>query len=138
MKRQNLKKILSALVDDCGYDAVCQALEKLRPLPKPKNAADIVATLDVDDDEKRRALEVLAAEYDAKEFMPSISIVQEFLTRMGRDNSRVKSRQKIAGTVFKCLATWDTVKLQELDRDGWYRRKKIRDIAKAIKSSARR
>lgn len=137
MKQKNLKKVLSALVDDCGYETVKQALDELRPLPKPQTAAALVDSLKISDDEKEQALKVLAQKYDTKQFMPGVKHIRDFLDRMGRDASRVKSRQKVPVAVFQCLATWDTVRLVELNTEGRYAPKGLKVIAEAIEGAKR-
>lgn len=137
MKKKNLLTTLSALVGDCGYESVKRSLDELRPLPRPQNAVAVVASLDVNDEEKRRVLETLAEKYDAKQFMPNVKHVREFMDRVGRDSSRVKARQKVPVAVFQCLATWDTMRLQKMEQVGWYTPKSLTRIVTAIDKAER-
>ncbi|MGI9338934.1 MAG: hypothetical protein ACR2P4_10555 [Gammaproteobacteria bacterium] len=138
MKKKNLKKVLSALVDEGGYETVRRELGGLRPPVKPQNAVAVVGTLDLGDDQKKQALMVLAEKYDAKKFMPRVENIRAFWDDMGRDASRINKRPKIPVAVFQCLATWDTVRLQGLASNGRYTPKTSEDTAIAIDKAKRR
>lgn len=156
MQRDTLRKLLSTLVDDCGYDAVRKSVEALNPeaasacasrgaidkrrgRPRAKmTAVAVVDSLGISDAEKKEALMVLAHKYDAKEFMPNINYIRAFVEREGVDVSCVRSRQQATHTVFRNLGNWETRKLQELETRGAYGRpKSLSVIAGAIESVGR-
>ena len=156
MRNITLRRILSALVDECGYQRVRNLLETCdpetrrggaqeksgsdrsnKPRVKP-SARTVVEALEVDDDQKRNILLVLADEYEEKAFMPNMNNVRAFLAQQGQDTSRVKSRQQAVAAVFKCLAEWGTDSLRELHIRGTYGRpKSLSVIAESIESVGR-
>ena len=157
MKKAALRSLLSALVEDCGYEAVRKALEDCAPAranapvlmnasvkrprkPRPKpNAVAVVESLALPDEEKKNALMALAKKYEEKRFMPNVNSVRAFLEKAGEDISRVKSRQQVVSKVFRRLADWETDKLRELDVRSLYGPKKsLSVIARAIEAAGRR
>lgn len=156
MHKVTLRKILSALVDDCGYQEVRDLLETCyaeaekggaqeespsgrnnKPRVKP-SARTVVEALEISDDKKKNILMTLADEYERKVFMPNMNSVRAFLTRQRQDISRFKSRQQAASAVFKCLAEWGTDSLRELHMRGTYGRpKSLSAIAESIVSAGR-
>lgn len=129
MQRNTLRKLLSTLIDDCGYVAVRKSVEALNPeaasartpggsinkrrgRPQAKSTAvAVVDSLGISDAEKKEALMVLANKYDVKEFMPNINHIRAFVEREGDDVSCVRSRQQATHIVFKNLGNWETQKL---------------------------
>lgn len=157
MQKDDLRNLLSALVDDCGYDAVREALEdcnpalksapasKNSPVKRPKktrakpNAIAVVDSLGLPDERKKSVLMTLARKYEEKAFMPNVNHVRAFLEQEGKDVSRIKSRGQVVSTVFKCLADWETSRLHELETRGLYGPpKSLSVIAKSIESFGRR
>ena len=157
MQKDDLRNLLSTLVDDCGYDAVREALEDFNPAlesapasrgssvkrprkPRVKpNAVTIVGSLVLPDEGKKSVLMVLAKKYEEKAFMPNVNHVRAFLEQEGKDVSRIKSRGQVVSTVFKCLADWETPRLRELDTRGLYGPpKSLSVIAKSIESFGQR
>ena len=157
MQKDELRNLLSTLVDDCGYDAVREALEDFDPklkrdpasksssvkrVKKPRtkpSAVSIVGSLALSDERKKSVLMTLAKKYEDKEFMPNVNHVRAFLEQEGKDISRIKSRGQVVSTIFKCLADWDTSRLRELDTRGLYGPPKtLSGIAKSIESFGRR
>ena len=153
MQKNTLRNLLSTLVDDCEYDAVRKALEDFAPalertpvsknstVKRPKksrekpNAVSIVSSLALSDEGKKSVLLVLARKYEEKAFMPNVNHVRAFLEQEGKDVSRIKSRGQVVSTVFKCLADWETTRLQELDTRGLYGPpKSLSAIAESIES----
>ena len=156
MQKGTLRKLLSTLVDDCGYVAVRETLKAFAPAPgstsvsgefsakrlkKPRakpNALSAVQSLTLGDEEKKGVLMVLARKYEEKTFMPNVNHVRAFLEQEGKDTSRIKSRQQVVSTVFKCLADWDTRQLRELDSRGVYGPpKSLSVIARSIEQFGR-
>lgn len=155
MHNVTLRKILSVLVDEFGYQEVRELLETCyadtakndaqeksasarssKPRAKP-NARSVVDALEVSDDRKKNILMTLADEYEKKVFMPNMNNVRAFLAQQKQDTSGIKSRQHAASTVFKCLAEWDTDSLRELHTRGPYGRpKSLSVIAESIESVA--
>ena len=140
MQQNTLRKILSALVEDYGYQSVRTCLEdcaagrrklkvtgestsvgnnKTRARPRPR-AMEVVENLEIGDQEKKQILVALAREFEEKSFMPNVNNVRAFLTRQGQDASRVKSRQQAVTAVFRCLADWETQSLFEFQKKGSY------------------
>ena len=157
MQKDDLRNLLSTLVDDCGYDAVREALEDFNPAlkstptsrnssvkrsrkPRAKpNAIAIVDSLVLPDEGKKSVLMTLARKYEEKAFMPNVNHVRAFLEQEGKDVSRIKSRGQVVSTVFKCLADWETPRLRELDTRGLYGPpKSLSVIAKSIESFGQR
>ncbi|MCY4463772.1 MAG: hypothetical protein OXC26_25760 [Albidovulum sp.] len=156
MQNITLRKILSALVDDFGYQEVRNLLETCyaeagkggaqeksgsvrynKPRVKPC-ARTVVESLKVDDDQKKKTLMILADEYEKKAFMPNMNNVRAFLAQQGQDTSRIKSRQQAVSAVFNCLAEWGTDSLRELHIRGTYGRpKSLSVIAESIESVGR-
>ena len=157
MQKDDLRNLLSTLLDDCGYDAVREALEDFNPAlksttasrnssvkrsrkPRAKpNAIAIVDSLALPDEGKKSVLMTLARKYEEKAFMPNVNHVRAFLEQEGKDVSRIKSRGQVVSTVFKCLADWETARLRELDTRGLYGPpKSLSVIARSIESFGRR
>ena len=138
MQKNTLRNILLVLVDDFGYEAVQTSLQRCRAgartIEGPKQPASlgrsksrprrsamaVVETLDIVDVEKKDILLVLAKAYEEKKFMPNLNMVRAFLTQHGHDVSKVKARQQVVPTLFKCLASLETQKLCELHERGLY------------------
>ena len=159
MRKNTLRKILSALVDGFGYEEVRKSLDGLgsgttgmkaletlpgkrgeKPKPRTKpNAITTVESLSVSDEEKKDALMALARKFEKKAFMPNVNHVRVFLRQQGKDGSRVKSRQQAVSIVFKCLADWETQNLRELDVRGIYGGpKSLSAIAESIEHAGQR
>ncbi|MDE0331747.1 MAG: hypothetical protein OXL41_07750 [Nitrospinae bacterium] len=157
MQKDDLRNLLSALVDDCGYDAVREALEDFDPARKRSsvsknspakrhkktrakpNAVSIVDSLALPDEGKKKVLMALARKFEEKAFMPNVNHVRAFLEQEGKDVSRIKSRGQVVSTVFKRLADWETSRLQELETRGLYGpTKSLSVIAKSIENFGRR
>lgn len=159
MRQKNLQTALSALVAECGYASVIRSLEKMRPkdkgadvvTPPPNNkepakkprvkkdAVAVVASLDLPEGEKKRALVRLAERYENKTFMPNVNHVRAFLEGMGMDVSRIKSRQQVTVRVFKHLADMPEGEVQDVEHSGCFDPPKSLDvIADAIHAFGRR
>lgn len=153
MQKGTLQKLLSTLVDECGYDRVRKSLEDFAPpmagspasrdssVKRPQRqrtkstAVATVESLPLPDEEKKSVLRVLARKYEDKTFMPNVNHVRAFLEQEGEDTTRIKSRQQVVSTVFRRLAGWETQKLRELDARGLYGPpKSFSVIAKSIES----
>ncbi len=151
MQERTLRKIVSALVDDFGYEAVHTSLESCRAdartIEDAKRSTSVISsksrlrmsapafveTLKIVDEGKKDVLLVLAKEYEEKKLMPNIKSVRAFLTQKGQDASGVKSRQQAVAVVFKCLATWEIQELCEFHKKGAYAGpKSLSVIAKSI------
>ena len=138
MQEGTLRRILSALVDDFGYQEVRKSLDdfctretrdgaerksSLGGQDKSRvrqNAIDIVETLVVDDERKRDILLVLAQRFEKKAFMPNVNSVRAFLEQHGKDVSHIKSRQQAVSAIFKCLADLETRSLCEMHSKGLF------------------
>ena len=157
MQKDDLRNLLSTLVDDCGYEVVRKTLKDFEPAlesapasrnstvkrsrkPRAKpNAVTIVGSLALPDEGKKSVLMVLAKKYEEKAFMPNVNHVRAFLEQEGKDVSRIKSRGQVVSTIFKCLANWETPRLKELDTRGLYGPpKSLSVIARSIESFGRR
>ena len=157
MQKDDLRNLLSTLVDDCGYEVVRKTLKDFEPAlksttasrnssvkrsrkPRAKpNAVTIVGSLALPDEGKKSVLMVLAKKYEEKAFMPNVNHVRAFLEQEGKDVSRIKSRGQVVSTIFKCLANWETPRLKELDTRGLYGPpKSLSVIAKSIESFGQR
>ena len=153
VQERTLRKIVSALVDDFGYEAVHTSLEGCRAdariIEDAKRSASVgssksrlrisaltfVEALEIIDEGKKDILMVLANEYEDKKLMPNINSVRAFLTQKGQDASGVKSRQQAVSSVFKCLATLETQELCEFHKRGTYAGpKSLSVIAKSIEN----
>ncbi len=159
MKQERLQKTLSDLVSGFGYENVRKTLigmrsaestianrrEKIRCATTGKssikpskkrtkpNAVAIVGSLDTTDMGKKKILFSLAEKYEAKEFMPNINHVRDFLSDGERDTSRIKSRRQATAAVFKKLCDLETRTLCEIQDRGLYAPPKRLDaFAKAI------
>ena len=163
MKQKQLQKSLGVLINQFGYANVQKALEGTRlkesggakcdaktrcviadktsakstkKRTKP-NAVKIVNSLDIADPGKKEILFIMAKKYEAKEFMPNVNHVRDFLGSE-RDPSRIKSRQQVTSAVFKQLRDLETSKLREMmDRGLYGPRKKLEDYARAIEGFGR-
>lgn len=140
MHTNTLRKLLSILVDDCGYDVIRNVLDDFAPAQADKSASRdkdgsvtrprksrakldavaVVNSLVSMDEERKNILMTLARKYEGKTFMPNVNHVRAFLEREGEDASRIRSRQQAVYAVFRYLAGWDTPRLQELDSRGLY------------------
>ena len=140
MNTNTLRKLLSILVDDCGYDAVRSVLNEFSPAQTDKStsrdngssvkrpgkprakpsAVAVVSSLASIDEEKKNILMALANKYESKTFMPNVNHVRAFLDMEGEDASRVRSRQQAVSAIFRYLADWETPRLRELDSRGLY------------------
>jgi len=154
VRQQQLQETLAGLVDRFGYDNVRQTLTALRasesaaakradtaPATPRKNKSDAVRvarSLAIADAEKRDILFALAEKYEAKEFMPNVNHVRDFLNDGERDVSRIKSRSQVTGTVFKRLGGLETGKLREMLERGLYGPpKRLAPYARAIEGFRR-
>ena len=162
MKQEQLQKTLSDLVKGFGYENVRKTLSEMRSgkstiinrvnrgakirravvdessikptikRTKP-NAVKVVRSLDITDREKKEILFTMAEKYEAKEFMPNVNHVRDFLGDGERDVSRIKSRQQVTVAVFKQLFDLETDKLREMLERGLYGPpKRLEIFAKAI------
>ena len=156
MQESTLRKILSALVDQFGYQEVHKSLddfsasvtrvEESRRSPKvgsnkskvKQNAIAFVEALGIDDEGKRKILLVLARKFEKKAFMPNVNNVRAFLELQGQDISHIKSRQQAVSAVFKCLADWETHSLCDMHKRGSYGGpKSLSVIAESIEKMGR-
>jgi len=163
MKQQQLQETLTNLVSSFGYENVRKTLGAMRSaksvtakraairrgetaqLPatpdKKKTKPDAVRvaqSLAITDDEKKKILFQLAEKYEAKEFMPNVNHVRDFLNDGERDVSRIKSRQQVTVAVFKQLGGLETGKLREmLDRGLYGPPKRLAPYARAIEGFRR-
>lgn len=158
MHTNTLRRLLSILVDDCGYDVIRNVLDDFSPAQVDKstsrdkdgsdkrsgrprarpNAVAVVSSLVSVDEEKKGILMGLARKYEGKTFMPNVNHVRAFLEGEGEDASRIRSRQQAVSAVFRYLADWDTPRLQELDSRGLYGPpKSLSAIAGSIESFGR-
>ncbi|WP_424947386.1 hypothetical protein [Candidatus Spongiihabitans sp.] len=163
MKQEQLQKRLGVLINSFGYKTVRKTLGEMRveksaaanrgakirrvgtdeltitPTKKriKPNAANVVKSFDITDREKKAILFIIAEKYEAKEFMPNVNHVRDFLGG-ARDVSRIKSRQQVTSAVFKQLAGLETSELHEmLDRGFYGPSKRLESYAKAIEGFAR-
>ena len=140
MNKANLKKQLSSLVDNVGYDNVRKALGEIKhpSQESEKSAASVlkttatrvskhkpdaiavVASLNLADTEKRDFLLHLAKDYENKQFMPNVNHVRSFLMNDHKYPSRIKSRQQVTVKIFKKLSTMDLAILREIDESSVY------------------
>lgn len=164
MRQAQLQKTLGDLVTDFGYETVRKTLgkmhaakltpvshrakpgdvggtnsaQKLNKKSHKPNAIKCIQSLAIVDTEKNEILATLAEKYEAKEFMPNVNHVREFLFDGERDVLRIKSRQQVTVVVFKKLATLETEKLQEmLDRGLYGSPKRLESYARAIEGFRR-
>ena len=145
MKQEQLQKTLSVLINSFGYENVRKTLSGMRveksavanrgakirrvvadqssmkPTKKrtKPNAVNAVKLLDITSNKKKEILAIMAEKYEAKEFMPNVNHVRDFLGG-GRDVSRIKSRQQVTAAVFKELASLETSELREMLDRGFY------------------
>ena len=153
MKRNALASLLTALVDNFGYDNVRNALDGMRIRPsggvrrktsraraaRPKpDAVSTVAAMKLDDSEKRDFLAHLAEDYEAKQFMPNVNHVRSFLMHDHDNPALIKSRQQVTVRVFKKLAAMSLDELRELEFCGVYGPpKRLATYAEAIENFGR-
>ena len=163
MKQEQLQERLGVLISGFGYETVRKTLSEMRleksaaanlgaksrrvvadkstekttkKRTKP-NAVSAVKLLDITSNKKKEILTIMAEKYEAKEFMPNVNHVRDFLGG-GRDVSRIKSRQQVTAAVFKELAGLETSELREiLDRGFYGPSKRLESYAKAIEGFAR-
>ena len=138
MKESTMRKMLSVLVEDFGYQKVKKSLDpfssqqtrveelkKASDATRKKSKAEldaiaIVESMEINDDQKRKILLKIARNFEKKSFMPNINSVRAFLARQGKDVSRIKSRQQSAAVVFKCLSDWEAQNLYDMYMKGSY------------------
>ena len=164
MKQHQLQETLSDLISNFGYENVRKTLSVMRssspvtakhnakirrdaagkssakPVKKrtKPDAMRVAQSLAITDDEKKRILFTLAEKYEAKEFMPNVNHVRDFLNDGERDVSSIKSRQQMTVTVFKRLGSLETGKLREmLDRGLYGPPKRLAPYARAIEGFRR-
>lgn len=162
MKQQQLQETLTDLVGSFGYENVRKTLGAMRaaesatakratrnsakgaaqsptqPGKKKPNAVRVARSLAIADDEKQKILFELAEKYEAKEFMPNVNHVRDFLNDGERDVSRIKSRQQVTVAVFKRLGGLETGKLREMLERGLYGPpKRLAPYARAIEGFRR-
>lgn len=160
MTHAQLQKTLGKLVTEFGYDDVhltlrhirrgeatvtksraknCRAVGAATPGKKRNkpNAVSVVTSLNIANAEKKEILFTLAKKYEAKEFMPNVNHVRDFLNGE-RDVTRIKSRQQVTSAVFKRLHSLETNKLREMLERGWYGpTKRLEPYARAIEGFGR-
>lgn len=162
MKQEQIQKTLRVLINHCGYENVRKTLSSMcpeksavvsheakirravaddrsaKPAKKARpNAVNVVKSIDISDNEKKEILALLAEKYEAKEFMPNVNHVRDFLGGE-RDVSRIKSRQQVTVAVFKQLANLETSKLREMLERGFYGPpKRLESYARAIEGFSR-
>ena len=152
MRKTVLANLLTALIDNFGYDKVRKTLDEFSPKsdvaprpaasgrvarPKP-NAVAVVASLDCDESEKRDFLSHLAEDYEAKQFMPNVNHVRSFLMHDHENPALIKSRQQVTVKVFKKLAEMSLQELRDLEFDGAYGPpKRLATYAEAIENFGR-
>ncbi|WP_423907821.1 hypothetical protein [Candidatus Spongiihabitans sp.] len=163
MKQEQVQKTLSVLINSFGYENIRKTLSGMRseksavanrgakirrvvanqssmkPTKKrtKPNAVKVVKSIDISDDKKKEILAIMAEKYEAKEFMPNVNHVRDFLGG-GRDVSRIKSRQQVTVAVFKELASLETSELREmLDRGFYAPPKRLESYARAIEGFSR-
>lgn len=159
MRQEQLKKTLSDLVSSFGYEKVHKTLSGMRSVkssavnhgakircaivdessvkPTKKrtkpNAVKVVISLDITDKEKKEILVTMAKQYEAKEFMPTVNHIRDFLSGGEKDVSRIKSRQQVTVAVFKQLSNFEASKLREIAGRGLYGpSKRLETYARAI------
>lgn len=158
MKQQQLQETLTSLVSSFGYENVRKTLGTMRsekfaaakrnavhkdaagqPPAKPEkkrtkpDAVRVTQSLAITDDEKKKLLFELAEKYEAKEFMPNVNHVRDFLNDGERDVSRIKSRQQVTVAVFRRLGDLETNRLREILERGLYGPpKRLAPYARAI------
>ncbi len=164
MKQEQLQERLGVLISGFGYETVRKTLSEMRleksavanrgaktrriaaeersvkpTKQKTKlNAMNVVESLDLTNDEKKEILFIMAKKYEAKEFMPNVNHVRDFLSGGERDVSRIKSRQQVTSAVFKQLAGLETRKLREIiDRGLFGPPKRLESYARAIEGFSR-
>jgi len=156
MRQRQLQETLAGLVGRFGYDNVRKTLSALRaaesaaakrdvaaqpsaaPGKSKPDAVRVARALAITDAEKREILFALAEKYEAKEFMPNVNHVRDFLNDGERDVSRIKSRSQVTGTVFKRLGDLETGKLREMLERGLYGPpKRLAPYARAIEGFRR-
>jgi len=102
------------------------------------DAVRVARALAITDAEKREILFALAEKYEAKEFMPHVNQVRDFLNDGERDVSRIKSRAQVTVAVFKRLGDLETGKLREMLERGLYGPpKRLAPYARAIEGFRR-
>lgn len=163
MKQEQLQQTLSALISGFGYENVHNTLKGMqseksavenrvaktcsvgidesavKPTKKrtKPNAVNVVKSLDIINDEKKEILFIMAEKYEAKEFMPNVNHVRNFLGDK-RDVSRIKSRQQVTVAVFKQLCDLETCELREIIDHGFYGPpKRLETFARAIEGFSR-
>ena len=138
MRKNTLRKVISALVEEFGHqsvrkildDCITEAVSK-SSIGEPsthvynqskwkRTATNFVKSLEIDDEEKRDILLILAEKYDNSQFMPNANNVRAFLKQQEKDATGIKSRQQAIPYIFGCLADLETQKLSELHRRGLY------------------
>ena len=164
MKQEQLQESLSALISGFGYKTVRKALSKMQskklsattggvsgcPVDTTKssvkiikkrtkpNAISVVKSIKMIDFEKKEILFTMAKKYEAKEFMPNVNHVRDFLSDGERDVSRIKSRQQVTNAVFKRLCGLETEKLRDILERGLYGPpKRLEPFARAIEGFSR-
>ena len=135
MKNKLLTNLLTALVDNFGYDKVRAAWDEIQSRPnggivrktarvrvaRPKpDAVAVVAAMNLEDSEKREFLSHLAQKYEAKQFMPDVNHVRNFLMQDHENPALIKSRQQVTVRVFKKLTAMDLQELRDLEFYGAY------------------
>ena len=157
MRQNNLRKLLAALVDDCGYDGVRKCLDDVhaerstsreiqtrtadaKRERRPRSCAvSAVESMPIADAEKKQALIRLAKKYDEQAFMPNMGHVRAFLEGEGEDASRIRSRQQGMPVVFRQLSSWSAGRLRDMDDRGLFGPPKtLSAISRSIENFGRR
>jgi len=145
MKSNQLEKTLASLVANYGHRKVQNKLDSMKPgrlyparrerpdrlakrtysgtQTKParrRDAVTVAESLELNDAEKKTIIVDMAKRYEAKEFMPHVGHVRAFLESLGKDVSRIKSRQQVTVSVFKKLAGMETSALRDIQERGLY------------------
>lgn len=156
MKQRALLRVLTGLIEECGYETVRKALGEMSPssLPpfpvvksprratkrraQPPSAQAVVVSLGLPDGSRKRVLARLAEKYEQKTFMPDVCHVRAFLGE-GVGGVAVKSRQQATLRVFKRLAELPEEDVLQIERSGHYGPPKTAtDVANAIHAFSQR
>lgn len=156
MRKNNLRNLLAALVDDCGYDGVRKCLDDIHAERSDSHemrarsasakrrrrprlcAVSAVESMAIADGEKKETLIRLAKKYDEQAFMSNMGHVRAFLEEEGEDASRIRSRQQGMPVVFRRLSSWSADQLRDLDDRGLFGPPKtLSAISRAIENFGR-
>lgn len=137
--RATLRRLLTVLVSEWGYDEVVRSLESIRhdgagslsavdsrpkaggvekvkrPYVRP-SALDVVRKLDLAESRKSLLME-LADQFDKKRFLPGIGDVRDFLEMRGTTAAGLTQRAEAFRRILNALLTTSDDRLQEMVRD---------------------